>query len=130
MPPKAVDPSDATDTIAVMLRLRRALVTGPSMAPSLRHGDHVLVWLRAPRRLAAGSVVLVELPGAPMAVKRVTRVQTDGTVWVEGDNPIGSTDSRQLGALPPSRVRGVVVARLWPRPGAVRRRTTPGPSGI
>jgi nickel-type superoxide dismutase maturation protease len=126
MPPNAVDASDAPDTIAVQMRLRRALVTGPSMVPLLRHGDHVLVWLRPPRRLAAGSVVVVELPDATMAVKRLTRIEPDGAVWVLGDNAAGSTDSRQLGALPAERVRGVVIARLWPRPAAVRRRTPPG----
>jgi len=98
------------------------------MAPLLRHGDQILVWM-SPHAAAAGTVVVVELPGAPLAVKRVVEVRPDGSVWVEGDNPIGSTDSRQLGAIGASAVRGVVVARLWPRPGVVRRQAPTGPSG-
>jgi nickel-type superoxide dismutase maturation protease len=103
--------------------LYRALVTGPSMAPALRHGDVLLVRRRRPGRLPrAGSVVVVTLPDRPLAVKRLTRLEADGRVWVEGDNPSGSTDSRQLGALPAQAVSGWVVGRLWPRPGLVRTR--------
>lgn len=120
----------AADTIAVTWPLRRALVTGPSMAPALRHGDQVLVWrARKVLRPRAGQVVLVELPGAPLAVKRVTTVQPDGAIWIEGDNPFGSTDSRQLGALPASVVRGRVLGRLWPRPGPVPARAELGHTG-
>jgi hypothetical protein len=36
--------------------------------------------------------------------------------WVHGDNPFGSTDSRELG---PADVVAVVRARLWPRPGRI-----------
>ena len=63
---------------------------------------------------------MVELPDAPLSVKRLIRMDDTGGVWVEGDNPFGSTDSRTLGALPPDSVRGRVLLRLWPRPGYVR----------
>ena len=100
-----------------MWRLRRALVTGPSMAPALRHGDQVLVLFGG--RRAPGQVVLVGLPDGTLAVKRLIRTDRDGA-WVEGDNALGSTDSRSLGRLPPDAVRGRVLLRLWPRPGYVR----------
>jgi nickel-type superoxide dismutase maturation protease len=101
--------------------LRRVRVTGPSMAPALRHGDVLVVRRTRPGRLPRpGSVVVVELPGRPLAVKRLTRVEADGQVWVEGDNPFGSTDSRQLGALPADAVHARVVGRVWPRPRFVR----------
>ena len=35
-------------------------------------------------------------------------------VWVEGDNPLESTDSRHYGPLPLSALRGRIVLRLWP----------------
>lgn len=102
--------------------LRRVLVIGPSMAPALRHGDVLLVRRTPPGVLSKpGSVVVVDLPDRPLAVKRLTRIEPDGRVWVEGDNPFGSTDSRQLGALPADAVSGRVVGRMWPRPGYVRR---------
>jgi len=89
------------------------------MAPALRHGDHLLVLLggRPPR---PGTVVLVDLPDGTHAVKRLRRLEADGRIWVEGDNPYGSSDSRTLGALAPDRLRGRVLMRLWPRPGYVR----------
>jgi hypothetical protein len=44
----------------------------------------------------------------------------DGPYWrVRGDNPFGSTDSRELG---PAAVLGVVRFRLWPRPGRLARK--------
>jgi len=92
------------------------------MTPALRHGDQLLVWLRPPFIPADGSVVVVELPGRTLSVKRVVRRQPDGSLWVEGDNPFGSTDSRDVGAVAPDAIRGRVLLRLWPRPGRVPRR--------
>jgi hypothetical protein len=72
-----------------------------------------LVWLRAPRRTPrVGAVVLIALPERPLAVKRLVAVEPDGSIRVEGDNPHGSTDSRQLGALPAVTLRGVVLRRV------------------
>jgi phage repressor protein C with HTH and peptisase S24 domain len=88
------------------------------MAPALADGDVVVVRFGAP--VAAGDVVLVRWPARPdqLSVKRARRRDGDGW-WVEGDNPFGSTDSRELGR---AQVLAVVVARLWPRPGRLRRR--------
>mmetsp|Transcript_43734 Transcript_43734/g.85819 ORF Transcript_43734/g.85819 Transcript_43734/m.85819 type:complete len:169 (-) Transcript_43734:119-625(-) len=43
-----------------------------------------------------------------------------GHLWLEGDNPDNSTDSRTYGPVPAALVRGTVVAKLWP-PGRSRR---------
>src|SRR4051794_22071536 len=112
----------ASDTIAVRSPLRRVLVTGPSMAPAIHHGDQLLVDVRRVRRPArAGDVIVVRLPERPLSVKRVVRLEGGGEVWVEGDNPFGSTDSRDLGAVPSGDVIGRVIVRLWPRPGRIPR---------
>ena len=100
--------------------LRAALVRGPSMVPTLRDGDRVLVRTGEGRRTPVGRVVLVELPERPLSVKRLVAIEADGTVRVEGDNEFASTDSRVLGALPAAAVRGTVLARLWPRPRLLR----------
>ena len=103
--------------------LRLVVVRGPSMVPALRDGDRLLVWLRPPRRTpSVGRVVLIELPGRPLSVKRLASVERDGRITVEGDNEFGSTDSRALGSLPATAVRGVVLGRIRPRPGRVPKR--------
>jgi nickel-type superoxide dismutase maturation protease len=91
---------------------RSAVVRGPSMSPALADGDWVLIGLRS--RPRPGAVVLVRWPQRPtqLSVKRAIGRHGDGW-WVEGDNPGGSTDSRQLG---PAQVVAVVHARLWPAP--------------
>jgi nickel-type superoxide dismutase maturation protease len=99
--------------------LRRVLVSGTSMSPTLRPEDQLLVWLRTPRRPRAGRVVVVALPDRPLSVKRVQLVGPDGRVWVAGDNPAASTDSRQLGWLASSSIAGTVCCRYWPRPGRI-----------
>ena len=43
-----------------------------------------------------------------------TIVVPDGHVWVEADCPGMGLDSRQLGPIPMSSIRGRVVGRLWP----------------
>jgi nickel-type superoxide dismutase maturation protease len=97
--------------------LRLVVVQGPSMVPTLRHGDRLVVWLRAARRTPPiGRLVLVNLPDRPLAVKRLTAVSDDGQIRVEGDNEFASTDSRQLGWLPATFLDGIVLARYWPHP--------------
>jgi len=86
------------------------------MSPTLADGDVVLVTFGA--RPRPGAVLLVRWAARPgqLSVKRAVRAE--GTLWqVRGDNPFGSTDSRQLG---PAVVLGVVRCRLWPRPGRLR----------
>jgi hypothetical protein len=91
------------------------------MVPTLRDGDRILVRIGALRGTpTVGSVVLVALPDRPLSVKRLVAVEPDGSVRVAGDNPYASTDSRTLGAVPAASIRGVVLARLWPRPRLLR----------
>ena len=92
------------------------------MAPALRHGDQLVVlFASGSRNVHVGDVVVVRLPDRPLSVKRVSAVGKHG-VYVEGDNPFGSADSRDLGELPADAVVGKVLFRLWPRPGRVPTR--------
>ncbi len=91
-------------------------VVGPSMFPTLRTGDVVVVARSRPPQ--AKDLVLVRWSARPgqLSVKRA--IEPDGDGWhVEGDNPFASTDSRTLGA---AEVVGVIRFRLWPRPGRLR----------
>jgi inner membrane protease subunit 1 len=38
----------------------------------------------------------------------------DGFMWLEGDNPVNSSDSRDYGPVPTELVIGRVLLRLWP----------------
>lgn len=95
-----------------------ARVTGRSMEPTLREGDWLLVRYGATVRL--GSLVVVRLPGRPVAVKRLTMRVDDGW-WVERDNPAEGVDSWQVGAVGDADLLGRVLVRVWP-PGRRRRR--------
>ncbi len=93
-----------------------ARVAGPSMSPTVRHGDRLLVRrVRSPAAVRPGDVVLARFPARPelLVVKRVRRAVPGGH-WVEGDNSLVTDDSRAFG---PAVVVGRVVGRLWPRPG-------------
>jgi nickel-type superoxide dismutase maturation protease len=94
-------------------------VTGPSMSPTVRHGDRLLVRRLSPgAAVPSGAVVLARFPGRPelLVVKRVRRT-VPGGVWVEGDNPYVTDDSRAYGT---AVAVGRVVLRLTPRPGRLR----------
>lgn len=42
----------------------------------------------------------------------------DGHIWVEGDNPWNSSDSRNYGPVPASLIMGRVLFRVWPLRGS------------
>ena len=65
--------------------LRRGEVTGPSMVPTLHHGDRLLVQYGA--RVRPGDVVVLRHPFQQdlLVVKRATE-RREGGWWVLGDN--------------------------------------------
>ena len=102
------------------------------MRPTLEPGDWAVA-VRA-RRLHRGDVVVVEHPDRAgfELVKRVTHLPGDAApdglglvdrVWVEGDDPEGSSDSRTFGPVPLGLVRGRVWFVWWPL-GRIRALST------
>lgn len=79
------------------------------MMPTLKPGTIVIATAR-PRRVAAGDVVVVRHEGLDK-IKRIRHIDERG-VYVVGDNPPLSTDSRDFGWLDHSAIAGKV---LWPR---------------
>ena len=98
------------------LPLFAALVQGPSMVPTLKSGDALLVRRRA--RIRPGDVVVARFRSRPglLVVKRAIREQ-DGGWWLEGDNGLVIDDSRAYGV---ADTIGRVTFRYWPRPGPVK----------
>jgi nickel-type superoxide dismutase maturation protease len=96
----------------LQLAVFTVLVQGPSMAPTLRSGDALLV--RRGGRIRAGDVVVARFRSRPelLVVKRAVRAQ-DGGWWVQGDNDFVADDSRAYGV---ADVIGRVLCRYWPQP--------------
>ncbi|MFC0530587.1 S24/S26 family peptidase [Phytohabitans kaempferiae] len=90
------------------------LVRGPSMVPTLRDGDALIV-RRGGRAVRPGDIVVARFRSRPdlLVVKRAVRAQ-DGGWWIHGDNDLVKDDSRAYGV---ADVVGRVVVRYWPRPG-------------
>jgi nickel-type superoxide dismutase maturation protease len=103
-----------SDTTPVRFPYAVAVVAGDSMQPHLYAGDCVVV--RRGRRARPGDVVLVHRPDRPelLVVKRVREVLSNGQIWLAGDNPGASDDSRVFGAVDAGAVEGRVVWRYRP----------------
>ncbi|GIE94004.1 S26 family signal peptidase [Paractinoplanes rishiriensis] len=95
------------------LPLFAVLVRGPSMVPTLRAGDALIV--RRGGRVRAGDVVVARFRSRPdlLVVKRAVR-EIDGGWWVQGDNALVHDDSRAYGV---ADVIGRVLIRYYPRLG-------------
>jgi len=83
-------------------------VTGESMYPTLEKGQWVLV--RLSDKIAVDDIVMFVHSGAEK-VKRVMGIEGD-FIYVLGDNPRYSTDSRHYGYVKRHAIVGRVV---WPR---------------
>ncbi|POX55600.1 nickel-type superoxide dismutase maturation protease [Streptomyces sp. Ru71] len=87
-------------------------VTGPSMVPTLYHGDQLLV--RHGARVRPGDIVVLRHPLQQnlLVVKRAAE-RRDGGWWVLADNPFGATtDSEEFGVVPDELMVGRAVFRL------------------
>lgn len=98
-----------------VLPWQRVRVSGPSMVPTLRDGDVVLV--RHGAQVGVGDVVLATFRGMPghYVLKRVARRDGDGW-WLTSDNPAAGGDSAAHGR---ADVHARVLVR-W-RPGSLRQ---------
>jgi nickel-type superoxide dismutase maturation protease len=96
----------------LQLPLFPVLVQGPSMAPTVRSGDALLV--RRGSRVRPGDIVVARFRSRPdlLVVKRAVAPQ-DGGWWLRGDNDLVTDDSRAYGV---ADVIGRVFCRYWPRP--------------
>ncbi|CAM5414600.1 nickel-type superoxide dismutase maturation protease [Streptomyces atroolivaceus] len=88
-------------------------VTGPSMVPTLYHGDWLLVQRGAAVR--PGDVVILRHPFQQdlLVVKRAAE-RRDGGWWVLGDNAYAGGDSTDYGTVPEELVLARVRARYRP----------------
>ena len=95
----------------------RVAVEGRSMAPALMPGDWLLADPDAFRDASptVGDLVLVPDPREPsrLLVKRVVEV-VDGALFVAGDSPAESADSRVFGPVEASAAEGRPWFRYWP----------------
>ena len=98
-------------------RWLRVRVSGPSMVPTLRSGDLLIVRSRA--RIGPGQVVVARFRSMPdrLVVKRTVR-PADGGWWLASDNAFAGGDSSVHGV---ADVLGRVSVRVRPgRPTRIR----------
>ncbi|WP_411084795.1 nickel-type superoxide dismutase maturation protease [Streptomyces sp. cmx-18-6] len=95
--------------------LRVVEVTGPSMVPTLYHGDLLLV--RYGTVVRPGDVVILRHPFQQdlLVVKRAVERRPGGW-WVRGDNTFAGGDSTDYGVVPEELVLARVLARYRPLP--------------
>ena len=82
-------------------------VAGESMLPTYKPNDTLLGWHWFRPRVGQ---VVVARRGRPL-IKRITKIEP-GRVWLQGDNLVGSTDSRHFGPVARTQVEAVIIARL------------------
>ena len=94
--------------------LARFVVQDTSMRPALQPGDRLLVMRWLPAR--PGDIVVCRDPeqSSQFIAKRVAQRLANGELFVLGDNPNVSRDSRFFGPVPRRLVVGRVLWRYLP----------------
>ena len=95
------------------MKLGLAEVYNPSMLPTLRPGDRLLLGYGA--RVRPGDVLVLRHPFQHdlLIVKRAAE-RREGGWWVLGDNPRVTNDSREFGVVPDELVVARALLRLRP----------------
>ncbi|MER6629979.1 nickel-type superoxide dismutase maturation protease [Streptomyces sp. NPDC000987] len=108
------EPSQDVERMRALLPFGVAEVTGPSMVPTLRHGDRLVVQYGA--RIRPGDVIVLRHPFQQdlLVVKRAAE-RREGGWWVLGDNSYAGGDSTDYGTVPEDLVLGKVRLRYRPR---------------
>jgi SOS-response transcriptional repressor LexA len=91
------------------------------MEPTLVEGDRLLV--RYGADIQPGDVAVARFPDGVVAVKRVLGEDTHHSgeeAWLLGSDNAAAPGARRA-PVRKSAVLAVVLARVWPRPGRVRR---------
>lgn len=112
--------------------VRLAIVYGPSMEPTLKQYDFLVVWqlgytpekgdivvTSADNQLEQNIIKRVLAVGDETVSferngEEVTLTVPEGQVFLQGDNREYSTDSRDLGCFTVQDIQGKVVARIFP----------------
>ena len=81
-----------------------------SMEPTLREGDYIIACNLL--KIDEGQIVVAEHPTRRIPiVKRVSGISS-GSVFLSGDNPKESEDSRVFGPIAKDKVFGKVIMRI------------------
>lgn len=111
--------SQETERRGAVLPFGLAEVTGPSMVPTLYHGDRLVVQYGA--RVRPGDVVVLRHPFQQdlLVIKRAVE-RREGGWWVLGDNAYAGGDSTDYGSVPEELILGKAWFRYRPRPAGRR----------
>ena len=89
------------------------------MAPRLPSGALIVARpLKPATPLRVGDVVVARRPDRPELeiIKRIHSIDPAGALFLVGDNPAASTDSRQFGPVTRDHIVARVRWRYWPLP--------------
>ena len=95
--------------------IRPVIVNGNSMWPTITDGQQVMceIGYYETSTPCIGDIVLCIHPLKPSVrvIKRIKEVNSDGRVFLEGDNPdpIGSTDSHAFGLVAKEQIMGRIL---------------------
>ncbi|MGK7895066.1 MAG: nickel-type superoxide dismutase maturation protease [Xenococcus sp. (in: cyanobacteria)] len=100
----------------ILRRRKRFRVTGPSMQPLLQPGEEILInphayYQAAPQVNDIVVVIHPEQSNLEM-VKRIVKIREDNSYFLQGDNLLYSTDSRNFGTVALNLIRGKVTSRF------------------
>ena len=85
-------------------------IIGDSMSPTLQDGDKVYFDTKPGRQIRVNDIVLVKHPYIKKRnlVKRIKNITSDGSVFIQGDNSLCSTDSKSFGMVNKNNILGIL----------------------